>query len=128
MQRKYILMRIKDMVRRSGKLGKVSLDQEWTARKALEKMSKVKGKRTGIGWTKHILLTSQIYFLFFTVLFSFFLMLGKIEGRRRRGHQRMRWLDGIIDAMGMNLGKLQKMVRDREVWCATVRGVSKSWT
>ena len=49
-------------------------------------------------------------------------MLGKIEGRRRRWHQRMRWLDGIIDAMDMNLGKLQEMVRDREVWCATVHG------
>ena len=57
----YILMRIKDMVRRSRKLGKVSLDQKWTARKALEKMSSVKGKKTGIGWTKHILITSQIW-------------------------------------------------------------------
>ena len=52
--------------------------------------------------------------------------LGKIEGRRRRGHKRMRWLDGITDAMGMNLGKLQEMVRDREVWCGTVHGVAKS--
>ena len=51
-------------------------------------------------------------------------MLGKIESRRR-GHQRMRWLDGITDAMGMNLGKLQEMVRDREVWHAAVHGVSK---
>ena len=54
------------------------------------------------------------------------LMLGKIEGRRRRGHQRMRWLDGITDAMSMNLGKLQEMVRDREDWCATVH--AKGWT
>ena len=54
------------------------------------------------------------------------LMLRKTEGRRRRGHQRMRWLDGITDAMKMNLGKLQEMVRDKEVWHASVHGVSKS--
>ena len=54
------------------------------------------------------------------------LMLGKIEGRRRRGQQRMRWLDGITDAMDMNLGKLQEMVKYREVLCAAVHGVMKS--
>ena len=54
------------------------------------------------------------------------LMLGKIEGRRRRGHQRMRWLDGIIDAIYMNVGKLWEMVRDREAWRAAVHGVAKS--
>ena len=54
--------------------------------------------------------------------------LGKIEGRRRRGPQRMRWLDDITDAMNMNLGKLWEMVRDREAWHAVVHGVTKSWT
>ena len=104
-----------------------TLESPWTARRSNQSILKeikpeysLEGLRQKLQYFGHLMQRADSL--------EKILMLGKIQGRRRRGGQRIRWLDGIIDSMGMSLGKLREIVKDRKAWCAAVRVAAKSWT